>query len=141
MCDITEFKPNNQWRIIEDRVTREGKMLWVSFTEIKDVGPNRRGLVGLIGIDLEDKSLRTFWNTSFPPLNTYLTGPLKVTKSVVSPEATYLGIWGLGIVKFPGTARQGIETFESLEIISEKDGLPSNYISDIARIDNILYIS
>jgi hypothetical protein len=113
-------------------------MLWVSL-----IGEGKgwhKDEVWLIGIDLREKSLRCLWRAHLLSLGASRS-PKLITAPVIDTDAIYVGVWGIGIVQFPGETQDGIRYLENPEVIKEEEGLPSNRVCSIARIGNRLYVS
>ncbi|MBU0534295.1 MAG: CsgG/HfaB family protein [Candidatus Omnitrophica bacterium] len=115
-------------------------MLWISFAE-----PG----VGLAGINLKTRQLTSLWYTDLggreiafpcfwePPLS--LVTP--INGIAVSANASYVAIWNIGLIEFPGSSVVGKKSFATPKIFTEKDGLPSISITSMAGNGDKLWVA
>lgn len=126
------------------RVILKDNMLWVAFAESYE-----EPIIGLAGINLEKKELTSLWHTKLSdrsiefPCFSYPLAPLLSTINgiAISEDVSYVAVWGIGVIKFPGSSVPGMKYFANPEIITEKDGLPSISITSMAGDKDKLWIA
>ncbi|MBA7709227.1 hypothetical protein ES703_118140 [subsurface metagenome] len=108
-------------------------ILWLAF-----IGQprNHKVEIGLAGIDLAQKKLAALWQTEV----SFISYP-RLTGIVISENATYLSIKGVGLVEFPGSLAEGREFLKNPKVLAQEHSLPSVFITSVAKNGNKLWIA
>ncbi len=112
----------------------ENEKIWIAFQ-------SGTGTLFLTGINLLNKKPVALWQAELPyiqdnPLDNsgFLSG------ISISDKVSYLSFNGRGLVEFPGSTVSGSSLLNNPRILNEKHGLPSIYISSMAKYKNKLYV-
>ncbi|MHC4169561.1 MAG: tetratricopeptide repeat protein, partial [Planctomycetota bacterium] len=93
--------------------------------------------LAVAGIDTTNKQLIALWETQseFPEF------PGRLTGMVVGQDATYLSLDRGGLMTLPASHARGQRTIENPKMLTQEHGLPSRFVTSIARQGNKLWIA
>ena len=127
------WRPSDLAAISRSAVTCQDGVLWGCFQ-----WNWQPSAICLFGVDLPSRRLTAFYVAPLPESLVVWDGQRGL---VPGRDATYVAVGGLGLLKFPGTAVQGVALLKTPPVLGTPEGLPSTFVTGIAAHGEDLYLA